>query len=78
MTMPLQFDLQPVPKGNNLRAAGWTAGYMLVVFRSGEKYLYGPEIEEEELKKILRVPYPDSQFTRAVKAKFKVHKLGAK
>ena len=48
---------------------------MLVVFRSGERYIYGPAIEEFRLEQLLGNPYPDALFTKVIKAKFKVHKV---
>ena len=72
----MHFDLQPVPKAKNLDLIGWTGGYVLVQFKGRPaQWLYGPNIAEEEVAKVLRVPYPDKIFTLCIKNQFKCHKI---
>jgi len=55
----------PVPKARNLDMVGWCDGYLLVRFKGrGTLYVYGPEIAEAEVEKILKNPYPDALFNR--------------
>jgi len=66
-----------VPKAKNIFRVGWHNGYMVVEFRRGDAlWIYGPDVDSGEMDKILRVPFPDNQFTKAVKNKFKAFKVG--
>jgi hypothetical protein len=67
---------KPVTKSRNLDSIAWHQGYMVVKFFSGPAlYLYGPEIPEAELHKIMRVPYPDALFQSNIKNRYKCHKV---
>lgn len=69
--------MRVVTKGKNLFRVGWCSGYLVVEFRRGDAiWIYGPNVKADEMDKILRVPYPDNQFTKAVKNKFKAFKVG--
>ena len=73
----MKFDLKPVPKARNLDLIGWSEGYVLVQFKGrSQQWIYGPAIPEDEVAKVLRVPYPDKIFTLCIKNKFKCHKIG--
>ena len=54
----LNANMQIVHKGRMSRV-GWFAGYLVVEYPSGT-YIYGPNVAESEMDKILRVPYPDN------------------
>jgi hypothetical protein len=74
----MRFDLQEVPKGKNLHLIGWNAGYLLVQFRGKpDRWIYGPDIPQERFEQLLRVPYPDSLFSKVIRGKFKSHKIGS-
>ena len=67
---------QPVTRAKNLGTIAWVDGYMVVRFRGRDQlWVYGPDIPEVEKDKILRVPFPDRQFTQAVKSKYKAYKV---
>jgi hypothetical protein len=73
----MKFELHDVKKGRNLKRIGWTAGYMLVQFARPQQYIFGPNIPEPELAKILANPFPDRLFTTNIKNKFRCHKVGS-
>ena len=55
----------PVPRGKNLSVIGWAEGYLLVRFKGrGTLYVYGPNIPEDTVGRLLKVPYPDKLFTQ--------------
>ena len=66
--------MHEVKKGRNVRWIGWCDGYILVRFQKPDLYIFGPDIPEGELSKILRVPYPDRQFQLAIRSKFRAFK----
>lgn len=67
-----------VTRGRNLHRIAWTGGYMLVQFKGRtDRYIFGPDIPETELDKILKNPFPDRLFTTNIKNKFRCHKVGA-
>jgi len=73
------FTMTPLPKARNLDCIGWTDGYLLVRFKGrSDRYIYGPDIPQEEYDKLLRVPYPDRIFTSNISKKFKCHKVGSR
>ena len=73
----MKFDLQSVPKAKNLDRIGWSNGYVLVQFKGRpDRWIYGPAIPQDEVAKILRVPYPDKIFTTNIRNKYRAHKVG--
>ena len=72
----MKFDLEHVLKAKNLDLIGWSGGYVLVQFKGRpQQWLYGPDIAEDEVAKVLRVPYPDKIFTLCIKNRFKCHRI---
>lgn len=68
--------MQIVKYGRNLDVLGWTEGYLVVRFRGRPTlYVYGPDIPEDEIGKLLRTPFPDALFENNIKSKFKCHKV---
>ena len=64
-------DMKPLSRGRRLRAVGWALGYLVVRFwGSDATYIYGPNIPESERDKLLRVPFPDSLYTKTIKRKY--------
>jgi hypothetical protein len=56
---------QYITKAANLDMVGWCDGYLLVRFKERSTlYIYGPNIAEAELDKIVKNPYPDALFTK--------------
>lgn len=69
-------NLVPVPKARNLDCIGWHDGYMVVKFkRSLDLWIYGAGIPEVKRDQILANPYPDSLFDKAIKKKYRCHKV---
>jgi hypothetical protein len=65
-----------VTRGRNLHRIAFANGYMLVQFRGRpDQYIFGPDIPDSELDKILKNPYPDRLFTTNIKNKFKCAKV---
>ena len=72
----MTFELHEVSKARNLHLIGWSSGYVLVQFKGrSDRYIYGPDIPEKEVTKILENPYPDRLFMSNIKGKFKFHKI---
>jgi hypothetical protein len=62
------FDLLRVRGSRkNLEAAGWCDGVLRVRFRGRDTMYDYFGVPEEEFQKILRVPFPDRQFTSRIK-----------
>lgn len=55
-------NLQPVSRGR-MKRLGWYAGYLVVEYPTAT-YIYGPNIEEAQRDKLLRVPYPDNTLNQ--------------
>lgn len=67
--------LVPVLRAKNLAQVGWHGGYLVVRFHGPHQlWIYGPDIAEVERDKILRVPYPDKQFS-SIKKKYRAYKV---
>ena len=74
----MKFDLVSVPKAKNLHLIAWTDGYVMVQFKGKpDRWIYGPAIPQDEVAKILRVPYPDKIFTSNIRNKYRAHKVGS-
>lgn len=76
----MKFDMQQVKHGRNLDRVGWANGYLLVQFQKrSDRYVYGPDIAEEERDKLVANPYPDALFVRLRKKhNWKCKKLSQK
>ena len=73
----MHFDMKPVPKARNLDQIAQNGGYLLVQYKGkSTRYVFGPNIEEGTVEKLLRVPYPDSLLCK-LKKHWKCHKIGA-
>lgn len=63
-------EMKPVSRGRDLEKAGWADGYLVVKFRGKPAiYIYGAAIAEDQLHKILKVPFPDA-LLRQLRTKF--------
>ena len=66
-----EVEMKPVSKGRRIRSVGSAHGYLVVRFwGSDATYIYGPNIPEAERDKLLRVPFPDSLYTKTIKEKY--------
>ena len=66
----------PVAKARNLGTVGWWAGYFTVKFKGRPTwYIFGPNVPEAELLKIVKNPFPDRIFTTNIKNKYQCHKV---
>lgn len=69
-------SMQPVSRAKNLGKIGWADGYMVVQFHGRpDLWIYGPDIPELKHDQILKNPYPDSLFHKAIREKFKAFKV---
>jgi len=72
----MRFDLKRVKRATNLDCAGYTDGYVMVMFRGRPtKYIYGPEIPRDTFDKLFTAAFPDRQFQLTIKNKYRSHKI---
>lgn len=50
-------------------SVGWQDNVMVIEFKGGKRYAYGG-VPKEVADKLLRVPFPDSLFSKIVKGKY--------
>jgi hypothetical protein len=59
---------QPVPKAKRISVAGWFAGYLVIGYKGSRvRYVHGPNVEHIELKKLMKVPFPEALLDRLKK-----------
>ena len=73
-----QAEMLPVTSEKaRIAQVGWAAGYLVVAYRTGQTYIVGPDVPEDEASKLRRVPYPDNILNlNKVKHCWKTMKVG--